>query len=130
MRPHSASAVSPIGTFTRKIGRQPLPARSAETIQPPTTCPTTAPSPAVAPTNPIARARRSPDVVAWMVASTCGTSSAAVAPCRIRAGISHAVDGASPHSSDAATNPAIPVAKTRRRPNVSPRRPPSTSSTA
>ena len=45
----SASATSPTGTFTRKIGRQPNPAISALTINPPATWPTTAAIPAVAP---------------------------------------------------------------------------------
>jgi hypothetical protein len=45
----SASPTIPIGTLTRKIGRQPVPAASAETIAPPASWPTIAAVPAVAP---------------------------------------------------------------------------------
>ena len=38
----------PIGTFTRNTGRQPVPNRSAVTMRPPSTCPTTPPSASVA----------------------------------------------------------------------------------
>jgi hypothetical protein len=43
------SVTMPIGTFTRKIARQPRPPTSAATSAPPRTCPTTIDSPAFAP---------------------------------------------------------------------------------
>ena len=45
----STSATAAMGTLTRKIDRQPVPARSAATSTPPSTCPTTLAMPAVAP---------------------------------------------------------------------------------
>ena len=103
---------------------------SADTSRPPTTWPTTLPMPAVAAYRPMARARRSPPVVAWIVASTWGTIIAAVAPCAALPTTSVAAVGASPQASDVTVKPAIPARNSRRRPNASPSRPPITSSSA
>ncbi len=121
---------SPIGTFTRKMGRHRLPSRSAETSTPPSTCPTTAAIPPVAPNQPTARDRDDAVPVAWIVARVCGTISAAAAPCSTRAATSAGAVGARPQSRLVTVNAAIPATKSRRRPKASPRRPPTTSSTA
>ncbi len=118
------------GTLTRNTERQPEPATSAATRTPPRICPATMDSPAVAPYRLIARARRGPWVVAWMVASTCGSISAAAAPCATRAATRvHAV-GAIPQASEVTPKAAMPIRKSRRRPAMSPRRPPRTRRTA
>jgi hypothetical protein len=46
-------------------------------------------------------------------------------PCTARAAIRNPCPGASPHASDAAVNTLIPAANSRRCPNKSPSRPPS-----
>jgi hypothetical protein len=86
--------------------------------------------PDVVANRPIARALRSPSSTWLNVASTCGMSSAAVAPCTMRAPMSTPMVGASPQASDVTTNPTSAARKSRRRPYRSPRRPPSTSSAA
>ncbi len=106
----------PTGTLTRKIGRQDDPAMSALTSTPPMIWPTTAAMPEVAPYRARARALRSPSRVWWKVASTCGMSSAAVAPCTTRAPIRNPADGARPQASDASVNPTRAARKIRRRP--------------
>ncbi len=86
--------------------------------------------PPVAPNQPMARAREAASPVAWMVERVCGTMSAAAAPCRTRAATSVAAVGASPQSRLVAVKAAMPSTKSLRRPKASPRRPPTTSSTA
>ncbi len=88
-----------MGTLTRKIGRHEVPAMSALTSRPPTSWPTTAAMPDVAPYRARARALRSCSSVWWKVASTCGTSSAAVAPWTMRAAIRTPTVGAKPQAS-------------------------------
>jgi len=68
-------------------------------------------------------------VVAWIVDSTWGTISAAAAPCATRAATNMPGVAASPQANEVRVNKASPTTKRRRRPNVSPRRPPSTSRT-
>ena len=63
-------------------------------------------------------------------AEPCGTMIAATAPWSARPAISAPGDGASEHSTEAATKPPIPTSSTRRRPNRSPSRLPSMSVTA
>ncbi len=75
-------------------------------------------------------ARCSPAYVAWMIENTCGTSKAADAPCAILASTSTVSVGATPQISDVTVNAARPQESTRRRPNASPSRPPTTSSMA
>lgn len=55
---------------------------------------------------------------------------AAAAPCTTRKPISTAGLGARAHATDATVNPTTPRTNTRRRPAMSPSRPPVTSSTA
>ena len=56
-RSASTTAISPIGTFTRKIGRHVQWNRFASSSTPPSTCPATEPMPIVAPNQAIARGR-------------------------------------------------------------------------
>jgi hypothetical protein len=60
--------------------------------------------------------------------SAVGATTAAPMPCNARAARSHSWVVASPPSSEASENTAIPATKTRRRPRMSPARPPSSSS--
>ena len=76
---------------------------------------------------PIARARSSSQNDAEMIARLPGTSSDALIPWMQRAAIKVAVDGATPHNSDAAAKPSSPIMNMRRRPNRSPSEPPITS---
>jgi hypothetical protein len=110
--------------------RQPSPATSASTSTPPRIWPSAAATPPLAPNRPIARARLSPVRVAAMVAITCGIISAAAAPCATRAASSSPMFGASAHSSEVSVNRAIPAMNSRRRPNASPSRPPTTTRVA
>ena len=127
----STRPISPIGTFTRKIGRQLVPAMFASTSAPPTAWPTTIPMPPVAPYKAMARVRASP-VTSWpgWWPSTCGTINAAAAPWAIRAATRIPAVGASPQTRESTVNSDSPIRKSRLRPKVSPSRPPVTSSTA
>lgn len=116
IRTATRSTTTPMGTLTRKIGRQEVPAMSALTSRPPTNCPTTAAMPEVAPYRATARALRSPSRTWWKVASTWGMSRAAVAPWTMRAAISKPTLGATPQASDARTKPTSAPRKIRRRP--------------
>src|SRR5919204_445134 len=78
----------------------------------------------------IARARVSPSYWAWMIDSTCGVISAAVAPWQARATISAAGVGASPPASEDSVKPARPSTNARRRPRTSPSRAPVTTNVA
>ena len=129
-RPASMMTTTPIGTLTRKIGRQSVPAMSAVTSRPPASWPTTAAMPDVAPYRARARALRSPCKVAWNVARTCGTSRAADAPWTRRAAISEPMPGARPQANEVRTKPMRATRNIRRRPKRSPSRPPRTSSAA
>jgi hypothetical protein len=57
-----------------------------------------------------------------------GATIAPPTPCRARADSSHAWEVAKPPSSEATENKMIPAMNTRRRPRMSPARPPSSSS--
>ncbi len=86
--------------------------------------PQTAPSPMTAPNMPKTLPRSCAGKVTWMIARTCGTISAAIAPWRTRAAISIPGSAAMPHSAEATVNPPMPSRKSRRRPWMSPSRPP------
>ena len=62
--------------------------------------------------------------------NTCGSMIAPSSPWAARAPISSPALCAAAHAADASTNPAIPVSSTRRRPKMSPSRPPVSSPTA
>ena len=82
--------------------------------------------PAIAPNHAIALARAAPSVLAWIVESTWGATRAAPSPWATRAATSRPADGASAHHTEAAPNHTSPIRSTRRRPRLSPSRPPST----
>ncbi|MGX1254689.1 hypothetical protein RKD48_007200 [Streptomyces ambofaciens] len=65
-----------------------------------------------------------------MIASDPGVSSAPPTPCSARAAMSVVVSGAMAHSREATANHPRPRTKMRRRPNRSPREPPSRMSPA
>src|ERR1019366_1730556 len=75
-----------------------------------------------------ARVRSRPSLKLEVIsASTAGEAIAPPAPCTARAASSHAAEVARPPASEAAVNSTIPAMKTRRRPRMSPARPPSSS---
>ena len=116
----SASVANTNGTFTAKIHRH----DAASISQPPTNGPTTVAMPAHAVQEPIALPRSAGPKAKTITASALGASSAPKTPCRARAATSRSIVGASAHRSDAAPNPATPIANTRRSPNTSPSDPP------
>ena len=126
----ATSVPIPTGTLIRKIGRQLIPNRSASTSAPPSSGPPTVAIPIEAPKMPNALGRSSGGNAAVIVDSTCGTISAAIAPCSTRAPINISGVTATPHSTDAMVNPPTPIRKIRRRPKTSPSRPPVISPTA
>src|SRR6266487_2619413 len=73
---------------------------------------------------PIARPRLSGSNEALIIARLPGTSSAPPIPCRERAIINCRILGDRPHQIEASAKTVMPIAKTRRRPKVSPRDPP------
>ena len=86
------------------------------------------PMPAIAPNTPNARARSLGCVnVVVRTDSAAGASTAPNTPCRARAPTSMANDWAAPPSAEAAAKPTRPMRNMRRRPNMSERRPPSSS---
>ena len=116
-----AIATAATGRLIRKAHRHPGPS----TRTPPTKgpmAPATPPRPDQAPT---AAARSDCRKLAWMIARLPGVSRAPPTPSRNLAAISVPMFGATPHSSDATANQAVPMRKTLRRPNRSPSAPPS-----
>ena len=65
-----------------------------------------------------------------MIESVAGIISAAPMPWTMRLAIRVVVPGASPAAAEEAANRTIPIRNTRRRPKMSPRRPPVASRTA
>ena len=116
----------PIGTLTRKIGRQWLPAMSAETSSPPNAWPSDRGDAGGGAVPPNARAREVVSPVAWMVASVCGTTSAAAAPWSDAGGDQPRRSARVRTAGEANVKAAMPAVKTRRRPQASPMRPPTT----
>ena len=101
----SPNPMTPIGTLTMKIHCQPRPS----TRKPPASGPTSVATPAVAPHTLRATPRRSGGKILVMVDNVCGVISAAPMPWTTRATISHSMELASPHHSDAAVNTANPA---------------------
>jgi hypothetical protein len=60
----------------------------------------------------------------------CGIITAPKSPCTTRAMTSVSIVGVAAHTTDAATNPTMPIISIRFRPNMSPSRPPVSSPTA
>ncbi len=101
----SASAITPTGTFTKKIHSQPRYLVST----PPASTPTAAPEPPIAPQMPSALLRSGPSANSVvMIESAAGEMIAAPRPCRARAPISTPSDQASPQRNDAIVNSATP----------------------
>ncbi len=121
---------SPNGTETRKTSFQ-----STGPSRPPITRPRNEPAIAATPLMPSARPRCSPGNASVRIADEFAIRNAPPTPCTIRQPISHSA-AASPccqvsHSiTDATVNTAKPRLYIRTRPNMSPRRPNPTTSTA
>ena len=122
----SGIMTSPIGTFSQKIHGQSRPWATA----PPTTGPASTAIPVTLLKIPSAQARRCGGNAADSRASASGSISAAPAPCTARAATRVVAFGASAHAADAAVNRPTPAASIRRRPSLSPRAAPVSSSTA
>jgi hypothetical protein len=129
-RAAAATATIPMGTLTRKIGRQSRPSRSASISSPPTRGPVMVASPMVAPNIPKAPARSWGGKVTWMTERIWGNMIAPISPCSTREPISMPGLWASPQRAEASVNPAMPMMNSRLRPKMSPRRPPVISMTA
>ena len=96
---------------------------------PPASRPTAAPPMLIAAYTPIARLRGLPSGKLVVISdSAVGATIAPPTPCRARAASSQACVVANPPSSEATENRMIPAMNTRRRPRMSPARPPSSSS--
>jgi hypothetical protein len=114
-----------MGTFTNSTHRH----DSHEVSMPPAIRPIAAPEPATAANTPNARLRSGPSAkLVVMSARAVGAAIAPPTPCRARAASSQPADVANPPSSEAKLNSARPKTYTRRRPRMSPARPPSSSS--
>ncbi len=122
----AASAIRmPIGTLTNSTQRH----DSHEVSMPPASSPTAAPEPETAAYTPNARLRSRPSAKLVVIrASAVGEAIAPPTPCSALAASSQADEVARPPSSEARLNSRIPVMNTRRRPRMSPARPPSSSS--
>ena len=120
----------PTGRLIKKMLRQPIPNASLLTSQPPNTGPMTADRPETPPTTPSIAARSRGEYRACSVESSCGTIIAAKPPWTTRATSRTPMDGAMQANSDPAVKPATPITNTRRRPAMSPSRPPVIISTA
>ena len=93
----------------RKIIRQPVPSRSAETSQPGEDRPADGGEPHHGPNAANAPPISDGGKTVLIMPSPCGMSSAPKPPCRTRIAIRKSGDGASAHAADAAVKPAIPI---------------------
>ena len=125
------SAKAPSGRLMANTARQPVPARSALTSTPATTGPRIVDSPMTGPERAerladLPRREEIPDQPEALRDHRRAEQRPAAAGRRsaFRATVATA------HSSDAATKPATPISSIRRRPNMSPSRPPVSSPTA
>ena len=111
----------PIGMFTRNTAGQP----NTSVSTPPRMAPAAAPDPATAPQMPSARLRSGPGAKIVITSeSAAGATSAAPRPWPAREATSQTAFCASPPSSEATTNSAMPIMNSRRRPSRSASRPP------
>ena len=125
---NSVIAIAPAATgrLRKKIARQ----DTSSVSQPPTSGPMAR---AIADTPaqmPIAWPRSAGGNALVMIDSVAGIISAAPTPCRARDATSQPSDGAKPIVAEAIAKMDTPVRNMNRRPKMSPRRPPVTSSTA
>jgi hypothetical protein len=123
-RAPSSRPATPIGRFTRKIGRHSRPKMFHWVSSAPSSGPATAPRPTMAPYMPNTLPRSCAGNVTWMIDSTCGTIIAPATPCRTRDATSMSGLTASPHSAEATVKPPMPSRNRRLRPKMSPSRPP------
>ncbi len=120
----STTISTPIGTLTKNTQRQ----SSHSVSMPPASRPMAPPPAETAAKTPNARLRSGPSGnVVVMSASEVGEAIAPPTPCRTRAASNCQGSWAKPPSSEARVNSRMPVMKTRRRPRMSPARPPSSS---
>ncbi len=116
----------PIGTLIQKIQCQEMPS----TIAPPITGPAATASPEMPDQMPMANPRLPGGKASARRVRDSGSTGAAPRPCSARKKMSHSMLGASAQPADARAKMTRPTAKTRRRPNRSPRAAPVSSSTA
>ena len=117
-----AMAVSPIGTLTQKILRQP----TALVSIPPRTGPSAMLTPNMLIQIPIAQSRSARPLKTLEIIDTAtGLSMDPPIACNIRNAISHPRSGAMEHSAELTVNTVSPVWKIRRRPKRSAVAPPS-----
>ena len=116
----------PSGRLTKKIALHSVPNRSPLTSAPPTIGPNTAARPMTGPQMPNALGSSSVEKTSLITPRPWGIISAPKAPCTRRNAISIPGELASPHAIEAAVKPAAPIRKRRRRPKMSPSRPPVT----
>jgi hypothetical protein len=108
----------------RKIIRQPVPSRSAETSHPASTGPPTAARPMTGPNAANAPPISDGGKTVLMMPRPWGIRSAPKPPCRTRVAMRTSGEVASAHAAEESVKPTIPITKIRRRPNTSPSRPP------
>jgi len=122
----SGIMTKPIGTLSQKIHSQARPWVTA----PPTTGPASTAMPVTLLKMPRAQARRCGENAAASSASASGSISAAPAPWTARAVMRAVAFGARAQAAEAAVNKPTPAVSMRRRPSLSPRAAPVSSSTA
>ena len=122
----TATAPAATGRFRKKIARQDTYSVSA----PPTTGPIASASADTPAQVPIALPRSSGGKVTVMIESVAGIMNAAPTPWTARPAISQPWSGASPIAALDSANTTTPKRNMRRRPRMSPSRPPVTSRTA
>ena len=125
----AASPAAPSTMLIRNMGRQPSPNRLASISRPASSGPPTADSPRTGPKALNALPMCSRGKTEPSMPKPCGISSAPNAPWTSRATMIEGGSQARPQASEAAVKPARPIRKVRRRPYLSPSRPPVTSST-
>ena len=114
-----------MGTFTNSTQRH----DSHEVSMPPASRPRAPPAPATAPNTPKARLRSGPSAKLVVIrARAVGAAMAPPTPWRARAASSQPEEVARPPRNDARVKIRIPAMNTRRRPRMSPARPPSSRS--
>ena len=119
LRRVTMSASTPIGTFTKKIQRQPMPL----VMRPPRTGPTATATPVTEPKTPKATPRSRPWKALAKRASDVANMIAPPMPWKPRARMRKSGPVAAPQRSEPNVNETMPTAKTMRRPNRSAREP-------
>ena len=123
----STIATIPIGTFTRKIHRQPCSTPPSWMSRPPISGPIAVLIPTTEPNRPNARPRSSPRNSPWISPEFCGVTRPPPKPCTSRATTSMSGFSAAPQAALASVKTASPSTSVGRRPRASPIRPPATS---